>query len=153
MDNEALKQKIAAWEPAAELVEEGSQFLNAIVTPPQLRALAEKLRYDEATRFDYMFCLSGVDFPEHLMVVYHLRSTTHQHEMVLKVKIEDKENPAVDTLCDIWRTAEFHEREVYDLFGIKFHNHPDLRRILLDEDWQGYPLRKDYVDPVNMISY
>ncbi len=153
MDNEALKQQITAWEPAAELVEEGSQFLNAIVTPPRLRALAEKLRHDEATNFDYMFCLTGVDFPEHFMVVYHLRSTTHKHEMVLKVKIEDKENPAVDTLSDIWRTAEFHEREVYDLFGIKFNNHPDLRRILLADDWEGYPLRKDYVDPVNMISY
>jgi NADH-quinone oxidoreductase subunit C len=153
MDNEALKQQITSWEPAAELVEEGSQFLNAIVTPPQLLALAEKLRNEEAMDFDYMFCLTCVDYPEHLMMVYHLRSMKHKHEMVLKAKIEDKENPVVDTLSNIWRTAEYHEREVYDLFGVKFSNHPDLRRILLDEDWKGYPLRKDYVDPVNMISY
>ena len=153
MDNEALKQQIASWEPAAELVEEGSQFLNVIVTPPQLTALAEKLRNEESMNFDYMFCLTCVDFPEHLMMVYHLRSMNHKHEMVLKARIEDKENPAVDTLSNIWRTAEYHEREVYDLFGVKFNNHPDLRRILLDEDWKGYPLRKDYVDPVNMISY
>jgi NADH/F420H2 dehydrogenase subunit C len=153
MDNEALKQQIASWEPTAEFVEEGSQFLNVIVTPPQLKALAEKLRKEESMNFDYMFCLTCVDFPEHFMMVYHLRSMNHKHEMVLKVRIEDKENPTVDTLCDIWRTAEYHEREVFDLFGIKFNDHPDLRRILLEDDWKGYPLRKDYVDPVNMVSY
>ncbi len=153
MDNEALKQQIASWEPAAELVEEGSQFLNVIVTPAQLSALAEKLRNEEAMDFDYMFCLTCVDYPEHFMMVYHLRSMKHKHEIVLKARIDDKENPTVDTLSNIWRTAEYHEREVFDLCGVKFNNHPDLRRILLDEDWKGYPLRKDYVDPVNMISY
>lgn len=153
MDNEALKQQITSWEPTAELVEEGSQYLNVIVTPEKLLALAEKLRNEEAMEFDYMFCLTCVDYPEHLMMVYHLRSMNHKHEMVLKARIDNKENPTVDTLCNIWRTAEYHEREVFDLFGVKFNNHPDLRRILLDEDWKGYPLRKDYVDPVNMISY
>lgn len=153
MDNEALKQQITSWEPTAELVEEGSQYLNVIVTPEKLLALAEKLRNEEAMEFDYMFCLTCIDYPEHLMMVYHLRSMNHKHEMVLKARIDNKENPTVDTLCNIWRTAEYHEREVFDLFGVKFNNHPDLRRILLDEDWKGYPLRKDYVDPVNMISY
>ena len=86
------------------------------------------------------------------MMVYHLRSTSHGHEMVLKAKIEDRENPRVDTLCDIWRTAEWHEREVFDLFGVDFTDHPDLRRLLLSDDWEGYPLRKDYVDPTNMIG-
>ena len=153
MDNEALKKQIAIWEPSAELVDEDTQFLNVIISPPQLKALALKLRKEEAMNFDYMFCLTCVDYPEHMMMVYHLRSMNQKHEMVLKVKIDDRENPAVDTLCDIWRTAEFLEREVFDLFGVKFNNHPDLRRILLDDDWKGYPLRKDYVDPVNMISY
>jgi len=153
MDNETLKQQIITWQPAAEFSEEATQFLTATVTPPQLRSLADKLRFDRSTIFDYMFCLTCVDYPEHLMMVYHLRSMSHGHEMVLKVKIDDRDNPTVDTLCDIWRTAEYHEREVYDLFGVKFNKHPDLRRILLDEDWKGYPLRKDYVDPVNMISY
>lgn len=153
MDNEALKQQITSWEPTAELVEEGSQYLNVIVTPEKLLALAEKLRNEEAMEFDYMFCLTCIDYPEHLMMVYHLRSMNHKHEMVLKARIDNKEKPTVDTLCNIWRTAEYHEREVFDLFGVKFNNHPDLRRILLDEDWKGYPLRKDYVDPVNMISY
>jgi NADH-quinone oxidoreductase subunit C len=153
MDNEALKQQIANWEPLAEFVDEETQFLNVIVSPPQLKALALKLREEEAMNFDYMFCLTCVDYPEHMMMVYHLRSMNLKHEMVLKVKIDARENPAVDTLCDIWRTAEFLEREVYDLYGVKFNDHPDLRRILLDDDWKGYPLRKDYVDPVNIVSY
>ena len=153
MDNEGLVKQITLWEPTAEFIDEGSQFLNVIVTPPQFKGLAQKLRADELTEFDYMFCLTCVDYPEHLMMVYHLRSMTQKHEMVLKVRIDDKENPLVDTVCDIWRTAEFHEREVFDLFGVKFTDHPDLRRIVLDDDWKGFPLRKDYVDPVNIVSY
>lgn len=70
----------------------------------------------------------------------------------MKAKITDRENPAVDTICNIWRTAEFHEREVYDLFGIKFNNHPDLRRILLETTRVGFPLRKDYKDEANIVE-
>lgn len=153
MDNLALKNLITGWEPSAEFNEEEAQFLNATITPDKLLDLAGKLRNEEATLFDFMFCLTCVDYPEHMIMVYHLRSMTHGHEMVLKVKLDDRENPDVDTLCHIWRTAEYHEREVYDLFGVKFTNHPDLRRILLDDDWEGYPMRKDYVDPVNIVSY
>lgn len=153
MDNEALKTLIASWVPDAELSEEESQFLNVTVAPGQLLDIADKLRNSEQTKFDYMFCLTCVDYPEHMIMVYHLRSTEHKHEMVLKAKIEDRENAEVPTLCHIWRTAEYHEREVFDLFGVKFTDHPDLRRILLDDDWKGYPLRKDYVDPVNIVSY
>lgn len=153
MDNESLQQLLAKWDPAAELSEEGSQYLNMTITPTNLLEIAEKLRNDEATLFDFMFCLTCVDYPEHMIMVYHLRSTTLNHEMVLKVKIEDRENAEVETLCHIWRTAEYHEREVFDLYGVKFLNHPDLRRILLDDDWKGYPMRKDYVDPVNIVSY
>lgn len=155
MDNESLKTKIAQWEPEAEFEETGTQkvqLLNAIITPDKLLDLANKLRNEEDMNFNFMYCLTCVDFPEHFMMVYHLRSTELQHEMVLKVKIENKEKPEVETLCNIWRTAEYHEREVYDLFGVVFKNHPDLRRLLLTDDWEGHPLRKDYVDPVNMIS-
>ena len=152
MDNEGLKQLISNWEPDVEFVEEGSQYLNAITVPARLKEFAKKLRNDDQAQFDYMFSLTCIDYPEHMGMVYHLRSTSLGHEMVLKCKIDDRENPVVDTLCDIWRTAEYHEREVYDLFGVKFNDHPDLRRILLDEDWEGYPLRKDYEDPTNIVS-
>ena len=70
---------------------------------------------------------------------------------MVKAKL-DRVNPEIETVCDIWRTAEFHEREAYDLLGIKFLNHPDLRRLFMTDDWNGWPLRKDYEDPVNMIK-
>jgi NADH:ubiquinone oxidoreductase subunit C len=84
-------------------------------------------------------------------MVYHLSSTVHRHTLVVKIKLP-RENPVIPTVSDIWRTAEFHEREAYDLMGVVFTNHPDLRRLFMTDDWQGWPLRKDYEDPVNMIK-
>jgi NADH:ubiquinone oxidoreductase subunit C len=80
------------------------------------------------------------------MMVYFLNSTTHKHNIVIKGKITDTTNPSIETVCHIWKTAELLEREVFDLFGVNFKNHPDLRRLFLEEDWVGYPLRKNYVD-------
>ena len=84
-------------------------------------------------------------------MVYHLTSTEHRHTIVIKAKVE-RANPVIDTVSDIWRTAEFHEREVFDLFGVQFDQHPDLRRLILTDDFEGYPLRKDFEDPINMIK-
>ena len=72
--------------------------------------------------------------------------------MVVKAKIETRETPSIDSVYDLYKTAEYHEREIFDLFGVQFINHPDLRRILLDDDWEGYPLRKDYKDEVNIVE-
>jgi NADH:ubiquinone oxidoreductase subunit C len=83
-------------------------------------------------------------------MVYHLTSTIHRYTVVFKAML-DRTAPAITTVSDIWRTAEFHEREVYDLFGVQFTHHPDLRRLILTDDFEGYPLRKDFEDPVNMI--
>ncbi|MCB0726718.1 MAG: NADH-quinone oxidoreductase subunit C [Ignavibacteria bacterium] len=152
MNNDDLKQKILTIVPSAEFTDPVYEFLNVTVLPADLRKLAEQFNSDPDLSFDYMFCLTGVDWVTHMMVVYHLYSTKNDHTVVMKVKIDDRENPEVETLCDIWKTAEFHEREVYDLFGIKFLNHPDLRRIFLEDDWVGYPMRKDYVDPVNIVE-
>jgi NADH:ubiquinone oxidoreductase subunit C len=110
-----------------------------------------QLKGNSETNFDYLFCLSGMDWGAALGVVYHLESTTHRHQLVVKVKTEDRENPTFDSVWTIWRTAEFHEREVFDFFGIQFNNHPNLKRLFLTEDWDGFPLRKDYVDEINMI--
>ena len=134
-----------------EFTEEGSQFLNILVQPNHLHDLMSQLKNNEQTKFDYLFCLTGVDWEPELGVVYHLESTAHRHQVVVKVKTVDRENPNLDSVCDIWRTAEFHEREVFDFFGIKFNNHPNLKRLFLTENWEGFPLRKDYVDEVNMI--
>jgi NADH-quinone oxidoreductase subunit C len=152
MESEALKEFILQRVPEAE-VSQGTQYLQAVVPSHTAHALLAELKSNPQTSFDYLFCLTGVDWPQHMEVVYHLKSTTLNHMVVIKSKINTRENPETDSVCDIWQTAGFHEREVFDLFGIVFRNHPDLRRLLLTDDWVGYPLRKDYVDNVNMIAY
>jgi NADH/F420H2 dehydrogenase subunit C len=152
MDNDSLKARILEIVPDAQ-PEENKQYLTLAVPAARLYDLALKLRDNPELAFDYLFCLSGVDYGKQLAVVYHLSSTQHKHALVLKVKTDDRENPGFDTVSDIWRTADFHERETFDMFGIRFNRHPDLRRIFLDEDWKGYPLRKDYVDEVNIVEF
>lgn len=150
MTNGELQQFLEGRVPGMSAEETGG-WLHLQVTPEQWSTLAPHLKNDPALHFDFLFCLTGVDWKTHLSVVYHLRSTEHGHTLVVKVKLEDKDNPAVESVCSLWRTAEFHEREAFDLFGIRFRNHPDLRRLFLTDDWKGWPLRKDYVDEVNMI--
>lgn len=146
-----MKERILALVPDAEF-QEIKQFLTFIIPPAKMHDLAVTLKSDTGLAFDYLFCLSGVDMVKFLEVVYHLESTTLGHQLVLRVRTTDRENGALDTVCDIWRTAEFHEREVYDLLGIRFNNHPDLRRLFLEEGWIGHPLRKDYTDEVNIVE-
>lgn len=152
MTNEELSTTIQNWFPDAEFSEEGSQFLNVFVPKEKILEVAQKIRNDKGTQLDYMFNLTCVDWPDHFQMIYHLKSSEFGHMLVLKAKLKDKENPEIETLCHLYRTAELHEREVYDLFGIKFLNHPDLRRLLLEDDWIGHPLRKDYVDEINIVS-
>jgi len=151
MDNTTLKEKILSMVPGAEF-QENKQYITFVVPADKMHDFAVKLKGEQEFSFDYLFCLTGTDMPKYLEVIYHLESTLHRHELVLKVRTADRENPVVDTVCDVWRTAEFLEREVYDLLGVRFNNHPDLRRIFLDEEWKGYPLRKDYVDEVNIVE-
>ena len=102
------------------------------------------LRDTEGYEFNFIKNLTAVDFEEHMHVVYHLYSMNLRHKIMLKVQV-GREQPVVRSVESVWRSADWQEREVFDLFGIKFAGHPDLRRIMLPEDWQGYPLRKDYV--------
>lgn len=127
-------------------------------TPPAIQITAShiaevclKLHEDEQTYFDYLSCLSGIDNgPEEgtMEVIYHLYSIPYDVSLALKVQVprnqEGEPLPEVPTVSTIWRTADWHERETYDLLGIHFTGHPDLRRILLAADWEGHPLRKDY---------
>lgn len=115
-----------------------------VVAADKVDEIAEFLRDDDDLQFDYLNSVSGVDLGENLGVVYHMYSMSKEHKMVIKVEVP-KEKPDVKTVSHIWRTADWHEREAYDLLGIRFVNHPDLRRILLPDDWEGHPLRKDYV--------
>ncbi len=95
--------------------------------------------------FEYLNCISGADWVTHLEVVYNMSSLQHPNKVHLRVPV-DRNNPTIRTVTDIWAGANWHERECYDLFGVRFDGHPDHRRILLPEDWVGYPLRKDYTD-------
>lgn len=109
-----------------------------------LVALGRFLRDTPDYTFDLLKNLTAVDEGDRLTVVYHLYSMRKRHKLTLKVDL-DRQQPQVDSASVIWPTANWQEREVFDLFGIHFNHHPDLRRIMLPEDWVGYPLRKDYV--------
>ena len=150
MLNEELKIKITEMLDSASFDEAG-EWLNISIAPAEWPGLARQLRNTAGLDFDFLFCITCVDWKTHLGMVYHLTSTIHRHNIVVKAKL-DRENPEIETVSNIWRTAEFHEREVYDLFGVKFIAHPDVRRLFLTDDWKGWPLRKDYEDPVNMIK-
>jgi len=105
-------------------------------------------RDDPRLSFDLLNCLSAVDYPDRdvIEVVYMLDSTSHKHRLVLKAPLSRKE-PEIPTVENVWRTADWHEREAYDLLGVRFRGHHNLVRILCAEDWEGHPLRKDYVIP------
>jgi NADH-quinone oxidoreductase subunit C len=139
----------------------------AVVEAADLVEVCRFLRDDDRLRFDLLNCVSGVDYLEpdpkkaakagfepHLEVVYHLSSFVHKHRFVLKLLLPrwkgDKpgELPEVPSVTSLWRTADWHEREVYDLCGVRFSGHPELTRILLADDWVGHPLRKDYEFPL-----
>jgi NADH-quinone oxidoreductase subunit C len=116
------------------------------VSPNHMLEVAKFLRDDDDTQFDYLSCLSGVDLKGKLAVVYQLFSMVKRHKITIRVEVPT-ENPSVPSVESIWKTANWHEREAFDLFGIIFTGHPDLRRILLPYDWDGHPLRKDYQVP------
>jgi len=100
----------------------------------------------KALGFDMLGMVTAVDFGEDFELIYRLRSREMRVGMIVRTRVP-RENPAVASVTDLWPAANWHEREVYDLFGLTFEGHPDLRRILLPDDWVGHPLRKDYEDP------
>ena len=115
------------------------------VSPEVLPELARFLRDEQELRFDLLMCLSGVHYEkeQQLGVTYHLNSTTEKHKLTLKVMLS-ADDAVVPSVQSVWKTANWHEREAFDMFGIRFEGHPDLRRILCPDDWEGHPLRKDY---------
>jgi NADH-quinone oxidoreductase subunit C len=139
----------------------------AVVDPANLLDVCRYLRDDPNLKFELLSCISGVDYLEpdpkkaakagfepHLEVVYHLQGFTHRHRFTLKLILPRWQDgkpgtlPEVPSVTGLWAAADWHEREVYDLTGVWFAGHPDLRRILLSEDWVGHPLRKDYEFPL-----
>ncbi len=118
-----------------------------VVDPKSIVEISRFLRDDPELAMDCLSNESGVDYKDRIEVVYHFFSYRHRHGAVLKVKLP-RENPSVATLEEIWKSANWMEREIFDLLGVNFEGHSDLRRLLMPEDWPGYPLRKDFVEPL-----
>ena len=150
MTNDELILVLTGKFPDAE-VKQGIQYVEMTVKLDALHETAVQLKQTDEIYFDFLICLTGVDYPENMGIIYHLESIKHRHVMVLKVRTADRVNPAIDTVSDVWITAKYHEREAYDLLGIHFNNHTDLRRLFLEDGW-GFPLRKDYVDEVRIVE-
>ena len=150
MTKEELKVKLTEIYSTATFDETG-EWLNINIEAKDWQTLAQQLRNDDSVFFNFLFCLTCIDWKTHLTMVYHLTSTKFRHVIVIKSKL-DIAKPEIETVSNIWRTAEFHEREVYEMFGVNFINHPDLRLLILPDGWEGKnPMRKDFEDPVNMI--
>jgi NADH-quinone oxidoreductase subunit C len=139
--------RLLAWNPASV---EGAKFdrdeMTIIVERGAIREACALLREDPACAFNFLSDITCVDrYPAEprFEVIYHLLSIPKKERVRLKVKL-DGGSPAVESLTSVWPGANFFEREVFDLFGVRFTGHPYLRRILMPEDWEGYPLRKDY---------
>ena len=150
MNTEELKIKITELLATATFDETG-EWLNISVEPKDWLPFAQQLRREENLQFDYLFCLTCIDWKTNLTIVYHLSSTIFRHNIVIK-SVLSNDKPEIESVSQIWKTADFHEREVYEMFGVNFLNHPDLRLLILPDGWEGKnPMRKDFEDPINMI--
>ena len=146
--NDELMKRISGWEPQAEWSETGDGCFT--VPAERFRFLAEHLKSDAG--FDFLRSLTGMDWGEEgFGAVYHLENTSTGENVVLRAVTADREHPLLPTVCDLWRGAELNEREAFDFFGIRFVNHPDMRRLYLRDDWVGHPLRKDYDPELNPL--
>lgn len=158
MDSEAVKQLLQEKFGENCVIAEDKRSPQTIWQVPTelLPEICFFLQQNPQTYFDFLSCITGIDNGKEagtMEVIYHLYSIPYQHWVVLKVIVprnaENEPLPQVPTISHIWKAADWHEREIFDLLGIHFTNHPDLRRILLPADWQGHPLRKDYTAQEN----
>ena len=125
------------------LEDTGDDYL--LVKSESLPAVVEYLKNEASLDFDYFNFVTAVDYYSHFELVYRLDSVKHNHSIVLKTRCHDRDNPTVPTLSGIYQGANFQEREVYDLMGIKFEGHPNLKRMFLWDGFEGHPLRKDFI--------
>ena len=117
------------------------------VSPENWSEISSVLKNDSKLNFDYLMCISAYDKGDSKVygAAYNFYSTVNNH--YLEVRVEAEDGTSIPSVVEFWKTADWHEREAYDMMGLKFEGHPDLKRILLSEDWEGYPLRKDYKEP------
>lgn len=148
-----IKDKILKIVPEVTFTEQGDTV--AVVPLASFRKLAEALRHDPEDAMDFMRDIVGMDWGETLGALYYLESTTSNRRITLRTETDNRENPVIPSVCDLWATAQIKEREAHDFFGIIFTGNPDQRRLFLREDWVGYPFRKDYdmkSNPLNMTN-
>lgn len=147
MDSDQLLSAIARCEPLAQPLT--TSDTPAVRVPVErLLPLLQQARDNAALGFNMLIDHTAVDWPDRscFELLYRLYSTIHGHALLVSTEVS-RENPVAPTACQVWPVAQFLEREVYDLFGVLYDEHPDLRRVFLEDDWQGHPLRKDYQDP------
>lgn len=137
-----IQEKISKLFPAATF--EQADTLQITIPDAQLQSLARTLRDDADLAFDFLVTIVGMDWKDSLGCIYYLASSTHANTLAIKVSTTDRENPMLHSVSEVWTIAEIFEREVYDFFGIVFIGNKDMRRLFLNIDWVGYPLRKDY---------
>lgn len=142
LNGEQVVEKIIKASPDAGVTVDKAAV---VVKSESLYQVAEFLKNTPELDFDYLVNLTAVDFMDYFEVVYHLVSLKHNHSLVLKTRCRDREKPVVPSVVSLWRSADFQEREVYDLMGIVFDGHPNLKRLLLWEGFVGHPLRRDYL--------
>ena len=147
LEQNPIVAKIRDWRPEAiaELISFRDE-LTIVIYREHIRPLCEFLRSDSFLAFTYLSDVTGVDrFPiePRFELNYHLLSLSRRDTVRLRVRLPG-EDPLVESVVSVWPTANWHEREIFDLFGIRFEGHPNLHRMLLPDDWEGYPLRKDY---------
>lgn len=142
LSGEQVAEKIIKASPDAGVTVDKAAV---VVKSESLYQVAEFLKNTPELDFDYLVNLTAVDFMDYFEVVYHLVSLKHNHSLVLKTRCRDREKPVVPSVVSLWRSADFQEREVYDLMGIVFDGHPNLKRLLLWEGFVGHPLRRDYL--------
>lgn len=147
MDQEELVSVIVTLSPEAKLSEKSSDQTTIEIPPTSLLSLVKHLRDDDRLAFNMLQLHTVVDWVEEgqFELVYQFYSTRYRYQLRVLVYIA-RDNPIVPTLSSLWQIAEWQEREAYDLFGILYDDHPDLRRLFLEDEWEGFPLRKDYED-------
>lgn len=123
---------------------EKSEGETLLVRPGALPDVAAYLKDTDGLDFDYLNYITAVDYYTYFEIVYRLTSLAHNHTLVIKTRCPGRENPSVPSVIDLWQTADFQEREIFDLFGITFDGHPNMKRIFLWEGYDGHPLRKDF---------
>ncbi len=137
-----LQEKIAGLFPSATFEQEGDGKLRIVIPHDKLHSLVKDLRDNH--RFDYLITIVGMDWKTSLGCIYYLTSSVSSEVIAVKTSTDDRDKPMLPSIADLYRIAEFYEREVYDFFGIIFVGNPDMRRLFLNIDWKGFPLRKDY---------